>query len=102
MAGRLGCGGGPRERAFPPFAALCEPEMLQEGERDHRQQRVMVQPGPGAALEVVEAELLFHLLMRLLARPARLDRRGECLERRLGGMAGQGILGLATGTPLAD
>jgi len=39
---------------------------LKEGEADERQQRVVVQPRPRAALEVVEAQLLFELLVRLL------------------------------------
>src|SRR4051794_10559959 len=75
-AGRVGWGGGPGEPAslFPPRP---EPQVLEERERDHGHQRVPVQTGPGAALEMVEAELLLHLLVRLLARPARLDPAGR-------------------------
>ena len=64
---------------FPPRRG--EASGLREGVGDHRHQRVSMQPGPRAALEVVEAELLLHLLMHLLADPARLDRSGEhCLR----------------------
>src|SRR3712207_8577711 len=69
--------------------------MLQEGERDQRHQGVVVQPGPGPPLEVVEAELFLQLLVRLLAGPPGLDRRREGLQRRAGGMAGEVVLPLA-------
>ena len=62
--------------------------MLQEGEGDHRKQRVMMQTDPRASLEVIEAKLLFHLLVRLLARPARFDRGNEHLERGVLGVVG--------------
>ena len=54
--------------------------MLQEGVGDHRHQRVAVKPLPGSALEVVKADLLFELLMRLLADPARLDGGCQCAQ----------------------
>ena len=47
--------------------------MLQEREGDERHQRVAVQACPGAALEVVEPELILELLVRLLANPPGLD-----------------------------
>ena len=50
-----------------------------------------VQPGPGAALEVIEPEFLLQLLMGLLADPPRLDGGGKLLERRVGGQVGQVI-----------
>jgi hypothetical protein len=49
------------------------PEVLKESECDHREECMMMTAGPGATLEVVEAELFFHLLVRLLARPTRLE-----------------------------
>src|SRR5881275_3529248 len=76
-AGRVGWGGGPGEPASL-FSPRPEPQVLEERERDHGHQRVPVQTGPGAALEMVEAELLLHLLVRLLAHPARLDRICWC------------------------
>ena len=50
-----------------------EAVVLEEGEGEHHHQGVPMKPVPGTALEVVEAEFLLHLLMRLLADPARLD-----------------------------
>ncbi len=44
-----------------------------------------MQPDPGTAFEVVEAEFLLHLLMGLLADPARLDCSGQLLELGIGG-----------------
>src|ERR687886_468321 len=40
-----------------------------------------MQAAPGAPLVVIESELLLHLLVRLLAAPARLDRAGELAQR---------------------
>src|SRR3954447_17736754 len=61
MAGRLGARGGPGSAPasvlFPP-----EPQVLQEGEGQQAQQRVVVQPAPGAALEVVQPQLVLELL----------------------------------------
>ena len=62
----------------------------------------MVEPGPGAALEVVEPQLHLELLVRLLAHPAGLDRRDQDPERRAGGVVGQVVLALASGAPLPD
>ena len=55
--------------------------MLQEGEGEQAQERVVVQPAPAAALEVVEPQLVLELLVQLLADPARLDQGGQGLER---------------------
>ena len=54
--------------------------MLQEGVSDHRHQRMAVKPLPASTLEVVKADLLFELLMRLLADPARLDGGCQCAQ----------------------
>src|ERR671929_532415 len=93
-AGRLGTGGGPGSvpaaTLFPP-----EPQVLQEGEGEQAQERVVVQPAPGAALEVVEPELVLELLVQLLAHPSRLDQAGQGLERGLGREVGQVVLALA-------
>jgi hypothetical protein len=40
-----------------------KPTVLQESEGEHRHERVAVKTLPGSPLEVVEAELLLHLLM---------------------------------------
>jgi len=47
--------------------------MLEEGVGDHRHERMTVKALPGSALEVIETEFFFHLLMGLLADPSRLD-----------------------------
>src|SRR6202021_3565751 len=44
----------------------------------------------------------FHLLVGLLAGPARLERRNERLEGRVRGVVGEVILRLAARAPLAD
>jgi hypothetical protein len=75
MAGRLGWGGGPVS-VFPRVLFSPEPQMLQEGEGQLAQQRVVVQPTPAPALEVIEAQLVLHLLVHLLADPASLDQGG--------------------------
>ena len=46
---------------------------------------------------MVEAQLLLELLVRLLARPARLDRRRQLLERRVGRQVREVVLPLARG-----
>jgi hypothetical protein len=63
-----------------------QPQVLEEGEGDQAQQRVVVQAGPRAALEVVEPELALELPVRLLADPARLDQGGQDLQRRAVGV----------------
>src|SRR3954469_19548412 len=65
-AGRLGLGGGPGSGGLPALFPP-EPQVLQEGEGQQAQQRVVVQPAPGAALEVVEPQLVLELLVQLLA-----------------------------------
>lgn len=65
-------------RLFFP-SRLSEPAGLKEGIGHHCHQRVAMQPGPGAPLEVVETEFFLELLMRLLADPARLDRPARSL-----------------------
>ena len=66
IAGRLGLGGGPASGGvrvlFPP-----EPQVLQEGGGELAEERVVVQATPAPALEVIQAELVLHLLMHLLA-----------------------------------
>ncbi len=61
-----------------------------------------VQPGPGAALEVIETEVLFQLLMRLFAHPARLDGTHQGAARGAGRQVRKVKLALARGAPLAD
>jgi hypothetical protein len=55
--------------------------VLEVGKRDAGHERVSVQAGPGSPLEIVEPEFLLELLVRLLADPARLDRRSQPTQR---------------------
>lgn len=82
IAGSDGSGGGPARvgHRFPPPARrvdVLQPQMLEEGEADHGQQRVVMEPAPGAPLEVVEPQFFLELLVRLLSGPARPDGGGE-------------------------
>ena len=43
-----------------------------------------MQPGPGSAFEVIEAEFLLELLMRLFTDPSGFDRGGEFRQARIG------------------
>jgi len=61
-----------------------------------------MQAAPGAAFEVIEAELVLHLLVHLLADPAALDRRSQGLERCVGRKVGEVVLPLTCGAMLAD
>jgi hypothetical protein len=54
---------------------------VKEGEGEHGHECMAVKALPGSALEVVETEFFFHLLVSLLANPSRLD--GSCQHRRL-------------------
>ena len=51
---------------------------------------------------MVEAEFFLELLVRLLADPARLDCRGQCLEIGVGRQVGEIVFLLAGRAPLAD
>lgn len=88
-AGRLGCGGGPQTLFFRP--ALGDPAELQEGIGHHRHQCVAMEPGPGLALEVVEAEFFLKLLMGLLAN------QPSFLSRHVLGSSGADPLGSSVG-----
>src|SRR3954465_1255533 len=103
IAGRLGWGGGPGRSGgvaalFPPEP---QPQVLEEGEGELAQERVVVQPAPRAPLEVVEAELVLHLLVHLLANPASLDCCGQDLERRVSRPVRQVVFALTSGAVLA-
>ena len=41
--------------------------MLEEGETDHRHQRMIVEAAPRAAFEVIEAQFFLELLVGLFA-----------------------------------
>src|SRR4029453_16330515 len=77
ISGSEGCGGGPLPSTFFPPPRSLQAPALQVSEGDAGHQRGPVQPCPGPALEVAEAEFLLQLLMCLLAGPARLDGGGQ-------------------------
>ena len=89
--GKDGVGGGPGVLVvfFP------KPQMLEKGKGDHRHERMMVQAPPAATLEVIEADLLLHLLVHLLADPAALDQRRQALQRDILRMVAQVVFALA-------
>ena len=76
-AGRLGRGGGPGSGGVPALFSP-EPQVLQEGEGQQAQERVVVQPAPGAALEVVQPQLVLELLVHLFADPSSAARSIRC------------------------
>ena len=47
--------------------------MLEEGISNHRHESMTMQALPGSALEVIETEFFFQLLVRLFANPSCLD-----------------------------
>jgi len=66
------------------FPSRCfEATVLQEGEGEHGHERMAVKTLPRSPFEVVEAKLLFQLLMGLLANPSCLDggRQGAQIGR---------------------
>ena len=83
ISGSDGCGGGPLGATFfSPTRSLQAP-VLQIGKGDAGHQRVPMQAGPGAALEVAKPKFLLELLVHLLGRPARLDGGGQPPQRQL-------------------
>ena len=76
--------------------------MLEKGVCNHRHQGMPMQPLPGSSLEVIEAQFLFHLLMRLFANPSGFDDRCQPAQFRLRRQVGEIILRLAAGAAFAD
>ena len=67
------------------FPLRCfETAVLEKGVGDHRHERMTVKTLPGSSFEVIKAKFFFHLLVRLLAYPSRLDggRQGAQVGRR--------------------
>jgi hypothetical protein len=100
MAGMLGCGGGPPTLFFP--SRCFEAARLEKGVSDHRHQGVSMQARPGSAFEVIEAEFLLELLMRLFANPSGFDRGGERFEARIGWQVGHIVFLFARRSAFAD
>ena len=76
--------------------------MLQEGVCDHCHERMTMKTMPGPAFEVVEAKLLFQLLMGLLADPSRFDFGRQVAQIHLGWQVGKIVLFLSRQALLAD
>lgn len=93
MAARPPSAGGP----FSP-----ESQVLEEAEREHAEERVAVKSPPAAPFVVVEPELVLHLLVRLLAAPARLDGPGQRAAPGAGRMIAQVVLALSARSAFAD
>lgn len=62
--------------------------MLQEGEGELAEKRMVVKAAPAPALEMIEPQFDLHLLVHLLADPARLDQGCQPLKRHVGGEVG--------------
>jgi hypothetical protein len=75
--------------------------VLQEGESEHRHERMAVKTLPGSSLEVVEAESLFQL-MRMLANPSCLYGGGQSAQIGRGRQIGEVVLLLSRRPVFAD
>src|SRR3954451_20035523 len=92
-------------RRTPPFffpPRRLQAPVLQIGKGDAGHQRVPMQAGPGAALEVAEAKFLLELLMYLFAGPARLDSGDQAPQRGPPRQVAEVVLLLAAVAPFAD
>src|SRR5438270_4931062 len=79
----------------------CAAQALQgqEAVRQETQGRMMVEAWPGASLEMVQAQLLFELLIALLYMPARLPQADRLRQRSCGWQIGQGVADRAITAP---
>ena len=92
----------PGPRFFPPPQAVPnKAQVLQVSVSDAGHQRVAVQPGPGAALEVAQPQLTLELLVRLLAHPSGFDCGGQATQRCAGMEVAEGVFALARCMPFA-
>jgi hypothetical protein len=76
--------------------------VLQEGEGEHRHERMAVETLPGSPFEVIEAKLLFHLLMCLLANPPCLDGSSQSAQIGRSRQIGEVVLPLSRQPVFAD
>ena len=85
------------------FLPRClEAAELEEGVGDHGHQGVSMQSRPRSAFEVVEAEFLLELLMRLLTDPSRFDCGCELSEARVSRQVRHIVFLLASWSTFAD
>jgi len=76
--------------------------MLEECVSHHAQKCVAMKTLPRSSLVVIETELLFQLLMGLLADPSRLDPGSQAAQIHLGWQVGEIVFLLSGRTVLAD
>jgi hypothetical protein len=101
-SGSVGLGGGAFSgRFFSPCRGL-EPKVLEVGTSDACHERVSMQASPGPPFEVIEAEFLLELLMRLLADPASLDGCRQPSQRRARREIAEIVFALAVAAPFTD
>src|SRR5437763_16585170 len=76
--------------------------MLEESVSDHRHERMTMQALPGSALEVIETEFFFQLLVSLLANPSRLDDARQGAQVHLRRQVGEIVFLLSRYSVFAD
>ena len=76
--------------------------MLEECVSHHAHQRVAMKTLPRSSLVVIETELLFQLLVGLLADPSRLDPGSQAAQFHLGWQVGEIVFLLSGRAVLAD
>src|SRR5580658_9727961 len=76
--------------------------MLKEGIGDHSHECMTMQALPGSALEVIEPEFFFQLLVSLLANPPRLDGGRERAQVSLCRQVGEVVFLLSRDPVFAD
>src|SRR4029079_2029112 len=69
------------------------PQQEAVGQQD--QGRVVVEPPPGSPLEMVQPQLLLHLLVAVLHRPATLPQPNRLLQARALRQVAEGVFDLA-------
>ena len=87
---------------LPPAPPPRSGEAGGKGVGEHRHERMAVQAGPRSPLEGAEPQLLFQLLVRLLADPACLDGCGQAPQRGARREIAEVVFALAAAAPFAD
>src|SRR3954452_1694115 len=97
-----GCGGGPLGTTFFSPPRRLQAPVLQIGKGDAGHQRVAMQAGPGAALEITEPKFLLELLVHLFAGPARLAGGAQPAQRGPLRQVAEVVFLLAAVAPFTD
>src|SRR3954447_12327087 len=104
VVGRSGSGPSSRRSGFGVRAGArtgsgCRPEFRapafegEEGVRDRDERDVVMPAAVGAALEVVQAERVFEFAVVVLDAPAELAEPNQLTQWRVGGQAGEPVVG---------